>query len=141
MNSRIPITSEIRQILIAHKERTGVSVDKLLAGRRKELPPGLNAAIINSWIRGKTHSARNSHLQYVLGLYSSLPDNPWIDLDNKQLSEIIKIGKALHGRLKSKIRLNPLPDGLTYHTLHRILSGQQERVRKLNLDYIYQIAE
>lgn len=49
MPLRIQITPKIRQSLIDLKDRTGISVDKLLADRRRELPSGLNEGIINSW--------------------------------------------------------------------------------------------
>ncbi len=59
-SSYVEIIEKIRQELTDYKECTGVSTSRLLRGRRHEKPKGLDSAIINSVLSGKTKRMRKA---------------------------------------------------------------------------------
>lgn len=72
----IDITDEMIQDILFHKKRTGVGPQKLLRGKRGSVPVGLSSSTVYNWIRKVSKSAKREHLDYVLGLWKTLPDNP-----------------------------------------------------------------
>ncbi len=69
---RVPIDQKIQRELQKHRKRTNIGAISLLKGR--ELPDGLSAGIVSSWLSGRAKSASPSLLSYVLELWRSLPD-------------------------------------------------------------------
>ncbi|MGQ0526647.1 MAG: hypothetical protein ACT4OY_01230 [Alphaproteobacteria bacterium] len=60
------ITPELLATLRDYKARTGVAVMALLNKSPEDVPQGLTSTLINSWLEGKTKSARKAYLEYVL---------------------------------------------------------------------------
>ncbi len=136
MPPKIKLTEEKIKRLIAEKERTGVGFDALLSGKRHEVPQGLNSAIITSWAREKTHSARQAHLDYVFLKYKALPDNPWISITNEQRAIINRVNLKMSGKVLTMVRRHPPPNGVNYQMIKRILAGPPKKLRKAYWDYI-----
>ncbi|MGB4106168.1 MAG: hypothetical protein WBK55_00030 [Alphaproteobacteria bacterium] len=62
---RITITPEMFAHMLKEKERTGFGPMALLHGTKKERPQGLTTSLMDSWLAGRTKSARKDHLDYV----------------------------------------------------------------------------
>ncbi len=71
-DKRIKIPESFIQKLQEEKLRTGYAGSKLLRGR-KDIPKGVNSSFINNLLKGRTKTAKPSHMQYVEGLYAALP--------------------------------------------------------------------
>ena len=65
------ITEETKQRLKQLQSESGRTPSMLLKGRM-DIPDGLTARQISSWISGRSKSAKTSHLDYVLTLWASL---------------------------------------------------------------------
>ncbi len=70
---RIPITPEILTKMLGEKERTGIGPMALLRDTKKVRPRGLTTSIIDSWLEGRTTSARKDHLDFALDRWQKLP--------------------------------------------------------------------
>ncbi|MBK9562689.1 MAG: hypothetical protein IPO54_06125 [Micavibrio sp.] len=70
---RISITSEMLAHMLQEKERTGIGPMALLHGTKKDRPQGLTTSLMDSWLAGKTKSARKDHLDYVFERWRKLP--------------------------------------------------------------------
>lgn len=126
---RIKITQEIRNRLHDYKEQTGIGASALLRGKRKDLPQGLNSAVIQNWLNGKIKSARKDHLNYVLSEWGRIAakGETRIDITKGRIKELLRHRKRTgigpvallnisDGRTKA-------PDGLTPAMIHGWLSG------------------
>lgn len=93
--TRRKISGEMRQRLLDLREQTGIGPMRLLKGRA-DVPVGLDSAIIQSWLAGKTTSAREGHYEYVLALWErASPRKRLTDDDRAALrSEIERTGLA-----------------------------------------------
>ncbi len=74
--------------LLHHKNRTGVGAQKLLGGRRKELPLGLNSSMVQGWFVHRYQTVNPELFEYVIGLYEALPDNRMIEVSEKHREEL-----------------------------------------------------
>lgn len=72
-NTLRPITKAIRQKLRSEIKRTGLTALMLLQGAG-DLPEGLTVAHVNRWISGIVKAASQSHVDYVMDRWASLPD-------------------------------------------------------------------
>lgn len=82
---RRELTDKMIARLLALRGETGVGPLRLLKGR-SDVPPGLDSAIIQSWLYGKTRSARAGHYEYVLSLWENqTPRLTLTDSDRDQL--------------------------------------------------------
>jgi hypothetical protein len=71
---RVQITAERMATLRAERDRTGIASMALLWGTQDERPEGLSATLINSWLEGRTKSARQDHWVYTVERWQRLPD-------------------------------------------------------------------
>lgn len=118
----VTLTHDIRNELIRLKSETGLGPMKLLA-RASDVPDGLDSAIINTWLNGKTRSARADHLAFVLNAY-------------RQAAPVLAVTDEMRGKLNSEMartgctparllnRLAPHPDGLTALVISRWATGR-----------------
>ena len=70
---RIPITPEMFAHMLKEKERTGFGPMALLHGTKKDRPQGLTTSLMDSWLAGRTKSARKDHLDFVLRRWEEMP--------------------------------------------------------------------
>ncbi len=91
MNRQV-ISPDYLEKLKAHRERTGYSTMALLRDR-KDIPKGLNSAIISSWLTERVKTAKPEHCAYVLQCYETLSD-----MEKTQR----KARRRAHQRLHSK---------------------------------------
>ena len=68
---RIPITKEMREALIAERERTGVNQAALLRNAN-EVPDGLSNTMISAWINGGAATAREDLYNWVQARWDEL---------------------------------------------------------------------
>ena len=130
--TRIPITDQIIKTLEDHRVRTGIGVNSLLYGKRREVPKGLNSSIIRGWVRGATKTARQEHFEYVLSLYSALPDNARVEVSDKDREEL--------QTLKRRTAFVVKGTGLKPGTASAIVSGRIQKTRKNYLDWLLEAA-
>ncbi len=83
----IPVTSEIISQIKFHQKRTGVGPQKLLRAKRDSLPNGLSSSVIYNWINGKSTTAKEEFLQYVIRQYKALPNASREKKSNKSYKE------------------------------------------------------
>lgn len=133
------MTEDPLQELINHIERTGVGASSVLRNRRHELPPGLSSSVIHNWIRERNKGVNKDKVEYLLRIYETLPDNPWVELNEGLLEKLQWKKKFLRGQLHSIYKRNPPDQQVSYQALREILNGNVTRARKLNLDYLLNI--
>ncbi|MDQ0465567.1 hypothetical protein QO010_003356 [Caulobacter ginsengisoli] len=66
-----PLTTDMRRGLEAELIRTCATVASLVEG--SNLPPGLNARVVRSWVYGEAKSVAPAHWTYVLGRLATTP--------------------------------------------------------------------
>ena len=112
----------MRQRLLGLREQTGIGPMRLLKGRA-DVPAGLDSAIIQSWLAGKTTSARDGHYDYVLALWErASPRKRLTDDDRAALrSEIERTGVHAKGILA---QMPPGKAGIKPIMISRWLSGE-----------------
>ena len=71
--TRTPITSEMLAHMLKEKERTGIGPMALLHGTKKDRPQGLTTSLMDSWLAGRTKSARKDHLDFVFRRWEEMP--------------------------------------------------------------------
>jgi hypothetical protein len=84
-------------VLHSERRRTGVGLDKLLAGR-DDAPEGFDMAEMERFYRGEVDAIRDHHLAYVLGLWRTLPDR-------QSVAPSVKAREA--AKKKEKVELTP----------------------------------
>lgn len=123
-----PVTSELRDQLLAHQERTGLGAGALLNGR-EDLPHGLTPAMAYRWFTGQARAANAEHLSYVLELYEQV--TPMLRLtkdDRNQLyTHKYRIGGSWADILR---RMGQPPDGLTAKMLAEWAAANRPLARK-----------
>lgn len=70
---RCSVTPAMIETLVAHRDRTGIGVTKLLRGR-KDRPRGLTSSTLQNVIRGDIATIRADYLDYVIRLYEQVDD-------------------------------------------------------------------
>lgn len=68
-SATVALTPDILAALRAGITRTNKGPSAILRGAR-DRPDGLHAALIQTWLSGKTRTARSRHLDYVMNCYS-----------------------------------------------------------------------
>jgi len=120
--ARTTLTDDILKEIIRLKSETGLGPMKLLA-RACAAPEGLDSAIINTWLNGKTRSARADHLAFVLNAYRQAAPVLAVtdEMREKLTSEMARTG-CTPARLLNRIA--PYPDGLTALEISRWATGR-----------------
>ena len=107
---------------------------KLLA-RSGQVPDGLDSAIINSWLNRKTTSARQDHLDYVLGALRSV--DPVIEVTPEMRAsldaEFLRTGYEPSSLLN---RLSPYPAKLNAALISRWRNGKTLSTRKTLWEFV-----
>ncbi|MBO6548561.1 MAG: hypothetical protein JJ964_02950 [Rhizobiales bacterium] len=70
---RVQISPETRDLLCNHHKRTGIG-SHAITTIRGDCPYGLRSGVIQQWLNGTVKSANKTHFDYVIELWSSLPD-------------------------------------------------------------------
>lgn len=121
-------------------ERTGVSIYAILRGKMHDKPKGLNSNRVRAWLHGMNTNPNLEQLSYVLSLYDSLPDNPWIELDSELRGQLMAKKEELKGLFPKYYRKNPPPCDTSLAVMSQLFLGKAKRIRKLHLDYLLGIA-
>ena len=82
--SRIIITNVMRDELRELRKSTGIAPMRLLKGR-SDVPEGLDSAIIQSWLNGKTESARLDHYKFVLKVWRQVTPRIRLSDEDREL--------------------------------------------------------
>ncbi|NVD26788.1 hypothetical protein HUO14_02570 [Parasphingorhabdus flavimaris] len=77
-SSRITITDELREQLVAESQRTGLGAVSLMRHARLSAPASLNPTKIHTWLAGTTKTANREEWEFVLTLYTRLASPPSI---------------------------------------------------------------
>ena len=72
--SRIRLTADMLDRLVAEAKRTAASGHSLLLYAEEAIPDGLTPVVINRWLAGLTSTARSDHWGFVLAVYVAMPD-------------------------------------------------------------------
>ena len=138
---RVPVTDQLIDTLKDHQQRTGVGPAALLSGC-KDSPGGLTGALIRSWMKGGTRSARRDYLEYVVRRWASLKDDPTIPITPSMRRElrvqIDRTGLGVHSLLKGR---EDRPEGVTGPKAVHWHHGKQKRVRKDHWRYVMGLFE
>ena len=65
----VTISDELQQYLQDLKSSSGAGASAMLRGAN-DRPKGLDAAMVNRWLSGKTRTARSDHWNYVIKRWS-----------------------------------------------------------------------
>lgn len=134
--SRVPITDAIREELNDLHEKTSVGPQRLLKGKAGR-PKGLSSTTIYHWIEGKTVTAEQDHLNYVLREWRKTePLEAFSGADLMKLDQELKrTGYAPASLLR---RLSPVPDGLSVDVLHRLRSKRLKKLPAAHKTFLFE---
>lgn len=149
--NRIPITEEIRNTLIAERDRTGIGPQALLNGKRHVMPKGLYGSTIQGWIRGASKSARKDYLDFALDEWAKLPDlkpgekrggkdygSTYVEITQDQLVELHKY-RELAFLPSAVFKLaDEVPPGLTSSTVSNWLTGSTVTAQPDHLSFVFE---
>ncbi|PHR21617.1 MAG: hypothetical protein COA41_00455 [Sphingopyxis sp.] len=71
-SSRLIITDELREQLVAESQRTGLGAVSLMRHARISAPASLNPTKIHTWLAGTTKTANREEWDFVMRLYASI---------------------------------------------------------------------
>ena len=125
---RVKITPAIRDQLNTLRETTGVGPQRLLRGRRDK-PRGISSATIYSWLHGRSETAIEEHLSYVLDAWQSV--DPIIEVTDAMVAELKaqfdQAGMTQLGFLKISANVNSV---VSRNFLSRLINGTRKTVPK-----------
>jgi len=132
--ARVKITPEIRNQIKRLRAETGCGAMKLLRGH-KNVPEGLSSSTIATWLNGKSTSAKQEHLDYVL--------RAWQQVERliPATDEMIGIYRAeldRTGIMPSRL-LNAFPDGsdgLSVPIMTALRDGKRKSIAERHWLYI-----
>ncbi len=127
-------------LLRAEKKRTGVSAMALFRGR-KDIPQKLTTSAVNGWLLGYIISAYREDVDYILNLYSSLPDNPWVNIDENLQTRINEIGIKYSMKIQGTLKKSPEYRDVKYHCVNTVMRGIRKKCRKRTLDFIFSLED
>ncbi|HKX79695.1 MAG TPA: hypothetical protein VJM34_14345 [Novosphingobium sp.] len=146
--SSVRISDEHRRLMKRHCARTAVEPFTLLRGAA-DRPGGLTSSTVSHWLSGKIKTARIEHLEYVLGLWSALPDAPVLFrapvMDKR--SHLAPVTGELRERFRAEIRrtgvtaqmlmprLPDRPKGMNAAIINRWIGGTIRRAPQAHIDY------
>ena len=123
---RVKITSKERTELDDLREKTGVGPMRLLKGRR-DIPDGLDSAIIQTWLNGKTTSAPQGHLEYVRNLWRTHPRRIPLTPD-MQTALIAEYERTGVGYKNIRLHIPDRPKKLSGVTISRWANGRVAKI-------------
>ena len=137
----VNITEKIKAELADHRARTGIGPHKLLKNTRHQRPPGLRANIVSNWIEGKNKTLRQSHLDYILKLWSALPDGadrieitPQIKAELNQYRQITGVGSHAITTV-----YDDCPKGLSSGIIQYWLDGKIKTANRRHLESVISV--
>ncbi len=136
---RITITNEIRAKLKAEKERTGLHGRALLAKSPTSVPKGLSSRVIDRLISGETTTALPAHIDWLLELFATSPDDARRIPPKREMIEQIKSERTRTGVSLARLihqTKRPQPDGLTLHIVESWLSMDIKTVRPEHFGWV-----
>ncbi len=146
---RVPITQDIINILIAHRNRTNIAPRALFRGKRQSKPEGLQSNHIYNWIDGGTKTARKDHLDYVLNEWAKLPDakqkrrrsgktytESYVAITKSDLEELRKFRDLAFTPSMILKGNSAAPEGLTAGIIISWLAGATTKVQPHYLDFV-----
>lgn len=123
--------------VLAHDTRIGPTA--LLRGRRREMPNGLTAAMLTSWLRDTPDIARQDHIDYALGLWRALVGKAHVrvPITAEHLTELRDLrNRTGVGPTRLLAFGDDQPEGLTPAMITQWLRGGAGTSRKDYLDYV-----
>ena len=135
-DKRITIPESFFKKIQEEKIRTGYAGSKLLRGR-KDVPKGVNSSFINNLLKGKTKTAKPSHMKYVEGLYAALPTTD--EEANKRKFEKYRRSKDLTNYVnpdKNFIKKEMKRSGLTLTDIVSIIHQKKSDITRSNLSAV-----
>ena len=152
----IPIIKEAIDALKRHQLRSGLLPTRLLGGVN-DVPEGVTASAVISWINGTVKTVNKEHLDFVLDLWAGQPDLKVCKVKNKRRSiknrshlipinrmplseELILVLEPYRdaGLLPSQIFENAkkVPEGLSTILVSKWLSRGAKTIEKKQFDYV-----
>lgn len=135
---RVPLTTEMTAALRAQRERTGVSVPKLV---RDHLDPkcGITERLIHCWSLGLLETLCPASYAHVVATWRALPDR-----DGAYVVYSPAIRAAMEAELtrtgigifKFVSGLSDVPDGLTGNKIRNFYSGNSKWLARAHAEYI-----
>ena len=144
---RIPITDEMLEMLFCCRARTKIGSRNLLRITPGPHPEGLSARIIESWLSGRTKTARTDLWHYVLGAWKNAPAAPSV---GRNLGPgRVPVTEAMRAELRylknatgvgpcalMRQAPQPIPQGLRSHTIQRWIDGLVKTARIEHWQYV-----
>lgn len=135
--ARTRIDSRLRSEIIARFKVLQISPEAFMRNT-KNIPPGLNAPLIRSWILGKTKSARKDHINFVL---NSIPVGSFMSLDEEKLETIRCLKNKSNISVRLLAQMKDLPNGLDERRINLILGGRVQKIKKDHYQGLLELLE
>lgn len=145
--ARIPITDEMLEMLFRCRAKTKIGSRNLLRITPGPHPEGLSAKIIESWLTGRTKTARTDLWHYVLGAWKNAPAKSsvgkWLGPGRVPVTEAmraelryLKDATGVGPRALMRQAPQSIPQGLRSHTIQTWLDGLVKTARIEHWQYV-----
>jgi|GEM_PF-5621861 len=135
------ISGDMIRKIQAEVKRTGIGIPALLKQDRENVPKGLTAPIVYSWLYGKTKTAQLDYLEYISQAWDKYPDNYVAervpitdDIIQKIRAEIQRTRVGVSILLKES--KGNAPEGLNATIVNNWLQNPQSRIKTGRKDYL-----
>ena len=134
MGQRIPVTPDMIETLLSHRERTGTGYGALLRGR-KDRPKGVSSGVMYNVARGLNKTVDGDIYQYFISLYESMDESIPLTPEMIQImkSEAERTGLSMKQLLK---RNSHAPKSLHPSHAKNLFYGEQGTIFRNELDFI-----
>lgn len=136
---RVPLTPDMIAELHDERDRTGVSVTRLLkvSDRPRE---EVSASTISNWLTGACATVILDHFDHILSLWRALPSNPYIEITDEVHAQLIaEVERTGIGPVALFRGVRPShANGLRSSLVASWLSGKTKTAQKLHLDFVMQ---
>lgn len=125
---RVKITDAVRDELNTLRKNTGIGPQRLLRGR-KDKPRGIDSSTVNNWLSGRTDTANEEHLSYILKVWQTV--DPIIDISDEMLANLKALFDATGMTQIGFLRISPnLQPVVSRNFLNRLINGTRKTVPK-----------
>jgi hypothetical protein len=136
LSDPMPPHANVRDALLAEKDRTGVGPAALLGGA-EDAPPDLSVRMIHAWLGGHVKTARRDHIEYALSRWRSQRDSVWVpvtpQIHRALLDHKVRTGT---GTMKLLSQAANVPEGLSAGTINNWIDGAAKSAIKEHLDFV-----
>lgn len=134
LSTRVPVTPEMIETLLSHRERTGMGFGALLRGR-KDRPRGISSGVMYNVARGLNKTVEKDVFDYFIALYEGLDES--IPLTPEMVQAMKKEAERTGVNVKALLeRSAEAPAALKPARAKHLLYGEQSTIFRDEYEFI-----